>query len=89
MKRDWTFKSSRDFWHLPDLSLGAKGVFHILRSYTDKQNRAWPTKETLANNAQISINTLDKFLDELREAKSITWSIAHKGQSKRRVYIVQ
>lgn len=75
MRKSWTFRTSRHFWLRDDLSLGAKGVAHVLLSFADKDGMAWPTTPQIAEAARISTDTADKYLRELRDQGVISWTI--------------
>lgn len=62
----------------PDLSIGAKAVYSYLMTYVNSEQaksgdvRAWPSRERMMAELGISVNTLTKYLRELKEAELIS-----------------
>lgn len=48
-----------------DVSAQAVRLYGILRRYADAENRAWPSRHTLANRMRVSTKTVDRSLKEL------------------------
>jgi DNA-binding MarR family transcriptional regulator len=55
----------------PELSIGAKGVYSIISVYANKQRCCYPSISRLADDANISISTVNRKLKELKEKKYI------------------
>lgn len=86
----WAFRSRRAFWMRQDLSLGAKGIAHLLLSCANDAGEAWPTTPQMAEWGKVSTQTVDKYLKELREAGAISWVVWQDEQGhKRRKFSVK
>lgn len=61
----------------PNLSVGAKAVYGYLMTFVNAAQaregdaRAWPTRERMMDELNISVNTLTKYLKELKDAELI------------------
>ena len=61
----------------PRLSVGAKAVYAYLMTYVNSEQvksgdvKAWPSRDRMMNELGISVNTLTKYVRELRDAELI------------------
>lgn len=67
-----------------DISLGARMTYAILLQYAWQDNFCFPAQTRLATDLGIGERTVRQYLNELREAKLITWK--QQGLNKPNVY---
>ncbi len=80
----WTFRTARRFWLRADLSLGAKALAHILLSFANAQGGAWPTTPQLSKAAGTGEDTVNRYLEELREKGAISWEYWRDDRGRKR-----
>ena len=56
----------------PELSVGAKGIYSILCTYCDKNRLCFPSIATIADTANVSCRTVDRYIKELKDSGYIT-----------------
>lgn len=87
-KTDWRFTQTKSFW-FSNLSIGAKGIYSILRCYCAKDGTAYPTLEQMRDASHLSINTVDKYLHELKDSGILGWSLFRdQFRQLRRLYTI-
>ncbi len=74
-RRSWTFRTNKAFWASQKLSLEAKGIACILLCFADENGEAWPTTPQIAVMAGKAEATVDRYLNELREVRAISWTV--------------
>lgn len=67
-----------------DLSAMAKIVGLAVAAYADKDGQAFPTLPQIAADLSICVSSADKYLDELRAAKVLTWTLYRDEQRQQR-----
>jgi len=70
----------------PGLILPAKGLYSILLMFAWQDNECWPGQARLAEAASCHINTIEKYLKELREYGLISWK--RQGLNRPNVYYI-
>lgn len=71
----------------PWLSPGAKVLYGLLLMYAWQNNECWPGQETLATAMGCHLNSLQKYLKELRAVGLISWK--RQGLNKPNLYFIQ
>lgn len=69
-----------------DISSNAVRLFAVLMDYANKDNRAWPSRETLRQDLHLgSVDTVDRALAELKKlgAVQVVRQGGIKGQARR------
>lgn len=63
----WIVNFTKEFWHSKDVSLGAKGVYAILKSFTNyNSSEAFPSMEYLSDLSGVNQRTLRRYISELK-----------------------
>ena len=70
----------------PDLSISARLVYGILKSYAWKDEKAWPGQDRLAEELGVTAKTLRGFMHELVDAKLVT--VERRGRGLTNLYRV-
>lgn len=87
--RDWEFKVSRKFCDRKDLSGYAKWIAVCLRGWADKYGYAEPTMPQIAERCGFSVDTVEKYLFELKSKQVIEWIVFRDDKKhKRRRYFL-
>ena len=50
----------------PELSVQAKGLYALLCCYANKERKCFPKKTTLADNLNVSFDSIKRYLRELK-----------------------
>lgn len=56
----------------PELSLQTKGIYSILCTYADKDRICYPSANTVADLANVSVRTVRRSIKELKEFNYLT-----------------
>jgi DNA-binding IscR family transcriptional regulator len=56
----------------PQLSIQAKGLYSLLCTYANKQRECFPSRNTLADQLNISVRYVDTLIKELKNAGCMT-----------------
>lgn len=75
---------SRKFWLRDDLSMGAKAAGAALCAFADGSGEAWPTIPQIAAALKLSETTAEKYLDELKAAGVLAWSLSRDALGRQR-----
>ncbi len=70
----------------PDLSMAAKCLYTILLSFAWQEDECWPGQDRLAGAAGCHVNTVEKYLKELRDYGLISWK--RRGLNRPNIYFV-
>jgi len=70
----------------PGLSLGAKAFYSMLRMFAWQRNECWPGQEKLAEAAGCHVNTVEKYLKELKNFGLISWK--RQGLNRPNIYYI-
>ena len=85
MKKLGFIKMYRQLLRSEKISISAKGMLGILKTYTYK-GETYPSIETLARAANVNIKTAKKLLHELRDIGAIVTSARYSGGCRRSSY---
>jgi len=70
----------------PDLSMAAKCLYAILLSFAWQEDECYPGQERLAQACGCHVNTVKKYLKELRDYKLISWK--RQGLNRPNIYYI-
>lgn len=70
----------------PDLSMPAKCLYTILLAFAWQDNECWPGQGKLSEAAGCHINTVEKYLKELRDYGLISWK--RRGLNRPNIYYI-
>lgn len=87
--RDWEFKVSRKFLDRDDLTANAKWLAVCLRGWANKDGYASPSLPQIARRSGLHVETVTKYLDELKAKEVIEWTSIRdeKGHRRRRYFL--
>lgn len=70
----------------PTLSMGAKCVWLVIKTYANKEGVAWPSRERIAEDLGVSLKPVKTALKELKERRLLSWTKGGEGKSN--VYLL-
>jgi hypothetical protein len=75
MADDLTGTSSIPVWLLadPDVAPKAKIVYLALLTFIDRNGECWPAHTAIAARSALSVSTVKRALEQLREQGVVTW----------------
>jgi hypothetical protein len=87
--RDWEFRVSRKFMDREDLTGYAKWLAVCLRGWANKDGFAQPTMPQISKRCGFSIDTVDKYLAELKAKEVVEWVNFRDdlGHNRRRYFL--
>lgn len=86
--KDWEFKISRRFLDRPDLTANAKWIAVCLRGWANRDGFATPTLPQIAKRSGLHIETVVKYLAELKSKEVIEWiEFRERGHKRRRYFL--
>lgn len=59
---------SQEVLHDPELSIQAKGLYSFLCTYADKNRECFPSRNTIADNCNISVTYVGILIKQLKKA---------------------